>query len=201
MQRAGHVRWRNDDAIRAAFTDRLEIAFFFPCVVPVTLNSLGLIGFIHSVMNLLQSAGRFAHRKRQNYTDFVKDGLGEKTGKYCRLIVPTVIMRVFKKPDQAFMQAWDQFKKSLHKTHYYASGYWEQLFPNAYWRAKINARLAKFQHLSASEQAAILARVNYCNKLDAPFPRDTRLCDGYQLYKGKKSVAYEIDLYRMLRLF
>lgn len=99
------------------------------------------------------------------------------------------------------MQAWDQFKKSLHKTHYYASGYWEQLFPNAYWRAKINARLAKFQHLSASEQAAILARVNYCNKLDAPFPRDTRLCDGYQLYKGKKSVAYEIDLYRMLRLF
>lgn len=99
------------------------------------------------------------------------------------------------------MQVWDQFKKSLHKTHYYLSGYWERLVPNTYWRKRMEYRVRNIGKLPEAEQAAIWARVNYCNKLTAPFAANSSLSLNDQLYKGKISAAYDIDLYRMMRMF
>lgn len=99
------------------------------------------------------------------------------------------------------MQAWDQFQKSLHKTHYYLSGYWERLLPNAYWHRRMKKQVDALDSLPEEEQAAIWARVNYCNKLSVPFARNERLSIDHQLYEGKKSAAYDIDLYRMMRVF
>lgn len=99
------------------------------------------------------------------------------------------------------MQAWDQFQKSLHKTHYYLSGYWERLLPNAYWRWQAERQVASLHRLPESEQLAIWARVNYCNKLTQAFLKNPALTPKNQLYKGKISAAYDIDLYRILRMF
>lgn len=99
------------------------------------------------------------------------------------------------------MQAWDQFQKSLHKTHYYLSGYWERLIPRAWWRARIERRYAAFLTRQDAWARDLRERADYLFKRRESFPRNPALSTRHQLYEGKKSAAYDIDLYRILRMF
>lgn len=99
------------------------------------------------------------------------------------------------------MEAWDQLQKNLYKCGYYASGVAGRIVPSRVWRCVAQRRRAQFDALPTHEQDAIWARVNYYNKLAAPFPVNASLNRTTQLYKGKRSAAYDIDLDRILRDF
>jgi len=47
VQAAGHIRRRNNDAVRLAFTAGAKVAFRFPVVVPLALYVFWLVGFFH----------------------------------------------------------------------------------------------------------------------------------------------------------
>src|SRR5690554_3536636 len=50
VQAAGHVGWRDGDAVGIAFSAGAEIAFGFPVFVPLALDVFWLVGFFHGIM-------------------------------------------------------------------------------------------------------------------------------------------------------
>lgn len=99
------------------------------------------------------------------------------------------------------MEAFDQFRKNLHKYRYYARGGLEGLLPRSYWQRRLSGFLNRLDAMEPDRQQAILDRVNYYNKLDSPFAFPESLSFKHQLYGGKKSAAYAMDLKRLIRFF
>lgn len=48
VQATSHIGWWDHNAVGVLPACRLEVAFFFPGLVPLAFDSMGLVGFIHS---------------------------------------------------------------------------------------------------------------------------------------------------------
>lgn len=99
------------------------------------------------------------------------------------------------------MEMLDQLAKNWHKTTYYAQGVMRNLLPARYWQGQLIRALARFEQMPAAERERLLQRVNYCNKLTAPFVLPPGLNFDRQLYPGKKSTAYAMDFKWWLSFF
>lgn len=99
------------------------------------------------------------------------------------------------------MEPINQFKKNLYKFHYYFNGALRGLIPHSYWRNRLEEILKEFELLDVAKQQEILQRVNYYNKLSAPFSFPERMDFHRQRYAGKKSKAYAMDFQWLVSFF
>ncbi|SFX09038.1 glycosyl transferase family 90 [Marinospirillum alkaliphilum] len=90
-----------------------------------------------------------------------------------------------------------RFSKALHKAGFYLSGATTAYLPDALFRPFLQSRLAA---LSDYDEQAVMDRVNYYNRLDAPFDlgdAGVRIGD----FRRDGSSAYFLDLKRLARYF
>jgi hypothetical protein len=95
----------------------------------------------------------------------------------------------------------DKPKKNFYKFNYYLHGAMNFLLPRKIWQRRLNSILTAFDGMDMAEQQEIMRRVNYYNKLQSPFVLPAKLDFDHQLYPGKRSAAYSLDLKSLLRYF
>lgn len=99
------------------------------------------------------------------------------------------------------MEALDQFHKNIHKASYYFRGYLRALLSGVYGKTEARQLLAEFERMDDTTRAEILRRVDYCNKLTAPFRLNDSAPSGEEFTPNGKSAAYYIDYSRYLSWF
>ena len=95
----------------------------------------------------------------------------------------------------------DQPKKNFYKFRYYFQGALNYLIPRKFLQRRLCKMLKAFEKLEPAEQQAIMQRVDYYNKLKASFGLPQHMDFDHQLYNGKKSAAYALDLNSLIRYF
>ena len=99
------------------------------------------------------------------------------------------------------MKAIDQLKKNIQKASYYLKGFGRFLLPASYWQAHAKKMMVEFDQLPSQQKERINERVNYYNKLTAPFTPSEKAETATEFTFTGKSAAYYIDYKRLINYF
>lgn len=99
------------------------------------------------------------------------------------------------------MKALDQLKKNLRKSRVYLSGGLQSLLPAGYLSHRLPAILEELEQLPDEERQQLLTRVDYYNKLQAPFELPAEAEANRDYRRGDKSFSYFMDFKQLVRYF